>query len=187
MFIRYYSTFKAIRGDYEGRPADLPKTDIPPNDWIYGPTRTGKSFAARKENPDHYLKPLNKWWDRIKGTESVIIEDIGTSHAKWIGDMLKIWADRYSFPAEIKGGVRFIRPARIIVTSNYTIRELFPDPNTYLPLEERFVVRNFTKKYSADAPLLTNEALRPKLVRTQPRMWRANPYILDEDVYGNTF
>ena len=40
---------------------------------------------------------------------------------------LKKWADRYSFDAEVKGSKLIIRPERIIVTSNYSIEEVFCD------------------------------------------------------------
>lgn len=39
---------------------------------------------------------------------------------------------------EIKCGADNIRPERIAVTSNYSIRECFPNPQDYEPLERRF-------------------------------------------------
>ena len=41
--------------------------DVLDNEWVYGPPGTGKSRGAREENPDHYDKPINKWWDDYKG------------------------------------------------------------------------------------------------------------------------
>lgn len=67
----------------------------------------------------------------------------------WIGDFLKEWADIYPFNAEFKGGsfTKGIRPKVLIVTSNYTPKELFPDPNVHLPIYDRFKMVEMTKRY----------------------------------------
>jgi len=52
---------------------------------------------------------------------------------------LKIWADRYPFTAQIKGGVlQKIRPAKIIVISNYRLSDCFPDARDADPIARRF-------------------------------------------------
>lgn len=53
---------------------------------------------------------------------------------------MKIWADKYAFPCEIKNGADLIRPKIIVVTSNYSIRDIFPAKEDYEPLERRFKV-----------------------------------------------
>lgn len=94
---------------------DLAELD---NEWIWGPPGTGKSRGARADNPEHYNKPLNKWWDDYKGQHCVILDDLSKEHA-CLGPHLKQWADHYPFTAEVKGGATKLRPPKIVVTSNY--------------------------------------------------------------------
>jgi len=112
--------------------------------WYYGGTGTGKSRKAREENPGAYEKMCNKWWDHYKDQPVVLIEDFDRDH-KVLGHHLKIWADRYPFLAEIKGNTRRVRPQLIIVTSNYSIDEIWGDsPETAEPLHRRFHQVHFT-------------------------------------------
>ena len=38
----------------------------------------------------------NKWWESYEGEDTILIEDVGRTH-EWMGDFLKIWADKYGF------------------------------------------------------------------------------------------
>lgn len=111
--------------------------------WLYGQARTGKSYLARvlaeSANYTYYLKKCSKWWDGYTGQEVVIIEDMDRTHTHMLHD-LKIWADRYPFPAEVKGSQTRIRPKWIIITSNYTIGDVFRSwtPQDLMPLVKRF-------------------------------------------------
>lgn len=70
-----------------------------------------------------------------------MIDDLDAKEAPWIGKFLKLWADHYPFPAEIKGShLGLIRPDQIIVTSNWPIDEMFTEPNVLKPLKRRFKV-----------------------------------------------
>lgn len=96
-----------------------------PHGWVYGESGCGKSRSVRELHPDAYIKdPRTPWWDGYDGEEVVIIDDYDPYQIKQSGDM-KRWLDLYKFQAQVKGGYLMIRPRKVIVTSQYTIRECF--------------------------------------------------------------
>lgn len=145
MYWNNYHTMKRIRMDNPKLPEALQRLD---NEWIWGEPGIGKSRAAREENPGCYIKLHNKWWLGYQGEEVVLYDDLDRSEAQWIGAFLKTWADHYPFPAETKGDGMVIRPRRIIVTSNYSIEDLFGhDEDLCAALRRRFKVRNMIQPF----------------------------------------
>lgn len=115
------------------------------HEWWHGPTGTGKSRKVWTDHPDHYAKQLNKWWDGY-GDEDVVVIEEWAPRNECTASYLKIWADRYPFPAEVKGGnLKRIRPRKIIVTSNYTIDQCFERSEDRDPLKRRFKQVYFPK------------------------------------------
>lgn len=112
--------------------------------WLWGPTGTGKSHTARRiakelgcDKP--YLKGLNKWWDGYNYQKVVIIEEADPKRCEHLGSFFKMWADKWSFYAEIKGNtIPDCRPEYLIVTSNYSMMDCFPVPDDYIPMKRRF-------------------------------------------------
>jgi len=110
------------------------------NEWHYGPPGTGKSKSVYERFPNAYRKGLNKWWDSYEEEDEVIIEEWDPS-CTGLSQMLKVWADRYPFRAEVKGASRMVRPSKIVITSNYSIKECCGDDvNLYEALKRRFKV-----------------------------------------------
>jgi len=140
IYVTHYRSLLAIAKDCAPMPPDADNTT---GQWYWGASGTGKSRAARAAYPGAYLKMANKWWDGYKGEEQVIIEDFDLNH-RVLGYHLKIWADRYAFPAEIKGGKINIRPKLILITSNYHPESIWEDENTLQPILRRFEIKLFS-------------------------------------------
>jgi hypothetical protein len=135
-FVRYYSGFEKYI-HLTRKVGDLPGTC---GVWVYGPPGVGKSFKVRAENPGFYEKDPNKWWNGYQGEDVVIMEDLDMRH-EHLGWFMKRWPDAYSFQAQSKNGYSKIRPKKIIVTSNYQIKDIWgADPILTAAIERRFKI-----------------------------------------------
>lgn len=157
--IRCYNTLKTIAKDYAKAPPDL--EDVC-GLWFYGDPGSGKSYAARNNYGNYYLKETNKWWDSYQNEETVIIDEVELDQGKFIGHFLKKWADRYAFDAEVKGAKLIIRPKRIIVTSNYSIKEVFGHDRILTEaINRRFTSTHFTNLFNKRVKVSVNNFVHP--------------------------
>lgn len=142
--VKYYGNLSRIAQD---NPPAVDDLSGPCGYWYVGEPGTGKSTAARTRYPGAFRKNANKWWDGYKGQETLILDDFSMCHA-CLGYHLKIWADSGAFVAEIKGSSRYYRPKNLIVTSNYTIEEIWEsDPIMRDAILDRFIVEYFNTRY----------------------------------------
>lgn len=95
-------------------------------EWYVGVPGAGKSRKVAADHPDAFRKAQNKWFDGYDGEETIILDDLDKGGA-CLGHYLKIWGDRYPCTGEIKGGTVHLAHTKIIVTSNYRVKELWPD------------------------------------------------------------
>lgn len=138
IYFRYLERLHSLRR----RPARPLDGDLG-HEWWVGPSGTGKSRTLWELYPNHYAKELNKWWDGYQDEEVVAIEEWSPKN-ECTASFLKVWADRYPFPAQIKGGsLKKIRPSKIIVLSNYELEQCFPNVEDLEPMRRRFTVVRF--------------------------------------------
>ena len=141
-YARLYSTWHRMFQDNMPQPESRAELR---NYWIYGATGCGKSRGVREwfGEENCYPKALNKWWDGYKNQRVVLIEEVSPKDKDWLAEKLKVWADHYPFVAEHKGKSVQIRPPIIVVTSNYSLSECFPEPQSQEPLARRFKSLHF--------------------------------------------
>jgi len=132
--LRHYTTIVKIGRDY--MPA-VERLQAPCGVWIHGLSGCGKTRSVLDAYPDAYPKPRNTWWDGYQSEPIVLLDDVDKFDVR-LGGPLKHWADAYPFIAEIKGSSRKIRPIRFIVTSQYTINDIWLDAETREALNRRF-------------------------------------------------
>lgn len=145
LYSRYRHTYHMEAKAHMPMPQDL---DYLPGIWIHGAAGLGKSRIARHLFPDAFKKLQNKWWDGYQPTihSSVILDDFDF---KDLSHHLKIWADRYAFTAEIKGGALSIRPKWFIITSNYSPSTLFGHDDLLIEaINRRFTVVELTSPWA---------------------------------------
>lgn len=137
-YSKIYARYRSFAGEVHNIFANLSIMDGDLcNLWLYGKAGTGKTKWAWDHYPDLFVKSINKWWDGYRDQETVLLDDWDPKHEVLVSH-LKIWADRYPFRAETKGSSQMARPKRIIVTSNYSIEECFPNPQDVMAIKRRF-------------------------------------------------
>lgn len=136
MLVQYYSVFERIAGQNLIMPTNL---DSVCGIWIHGLPGCGKSHAVNAAYPLAYRKMANKWWDSYQEQEVVWLDDLDPDATTWVARFLKVWADKWSFMAEVKGSSRCIRPRKFIVTSNYSIDNMGFRGQDLAAIKRRFI------------------------------------------------
>lgn len=133
-YIRHYGTLLKIKT------ANMPSVGRPKKCvWLYGKPGTGKSRMAFAINPTStYAKMANKWWDGYDEQQTIVLDDFGKDH-KVLGYHIKRWSDRYPSILEVKGTAIPTSYDEFIVTSNYSISEIWnEDKEMCAAIKRRF-------------------------------------------------
>lgn len=148
--IRYYCTLRRIAADFMRAIPDLGGVC---GIWVHGESGSGKTRTVKVQFPSAFPKPRNIWWDGYTGQETVLLDDVDKYNVS-LGGHLKHWADFAAFIGEKKGGSIIIRPKLFIVTSQYTIEQIWDDPETRVALGRRFTVLEKLKDIDLEIPPL---------------------------------
>lgn len=145
-YIRYYSTVNRIASQFR-QPVRTLTWDEVTFQLYYGATGTGKTSQVYSDyfESEIYEKNPNKWWDSYKGQKCVLIDELRPDCAKALQTHFKKWLNIAPFQAEIKGGTIRIRPQIIIITSNYSLEQLwgYDQEGAYLPMKRRLKCTHF--------------------------------------------
>jgi len=121
--LRYYAAIRSMANTAGQCDEDL---DVLSGIWIYGPPDVGKSYVVREAfGADICRKQHTKWWDGYRGQICTLIDEVSDVWAYDNRASLKTWCDMYAFPAEYKNGSFTIRPRFIIITSNWSIDQVY--------------------------------------------------------------
>lgn len=170
IYMRHYKTMEYIYSKHKENPKIL--TEMP-GVWIYGPQGVFKNSYCLQAWPDAFKKRVHKWWDGYQDQDVVVLHDLDMCMPKEFSHEIKIWVDAEPFFAEVKGGGRFIRPKKFVVTSNFSITELFGNGNpvTLEAIKRRFpVVLHFdsadtAKKYFRELPSVQEGQIQHEHIR----------------------
>lgn len=141
ILIQHYTNLEKVGFAAKRAYTDL---DVLDNVWVHGAPGVGKSMWARSQaRPGerlYFKDAMNKWFDGYQHEELVVIDDF-EKDSKYQAHLLKTLGDRYPLRVEIKGASAWVRPKRVIITSNYKIEDIWDDPAIVAALKRRFRVK----------------------------------------------
>lgn len=116
--------------------------------WIWGPPGTGKSHIARAHadfKGGYFSTQQNKWFDGYNQEKVILFDDFDKSGVN-LSQKMKLWSDKYACQGEIKGGTMQLCHWELIVTSNYSIEQIWPDDKEL----QKALLRRFRVIYIAE-------------------------------------
>jgi len=124
--------------------------------WLWGESGSGKTHYATHgagvcQDPTRLYRknPRTEWWCHFDDElhEFVLLDDVDPTMSK-LASEVKTWTDQWPFPANAKQlAARDLRPKNMIVTSNYTIQEVFGNSPDLPALLRRFEVIYFPVRF----------------------------------------
>nr|WAE42593.1 MAG: replication associated protein [Cressdnaviricota sp.] len=124
--------------------------------WVWGPSGTGKSWMCRHREGGVYEVNIPNgdsklWISDYKGERALLFDDLGLSQARRWGEEFKQMCDIVPKKWNVSVGKQMDwRPDVIMVTSNYSMEQMFPDPAVLGPLKKRFIQQHLTEVMEED-------------------------------------
>lgn len=139
MFVLHLNKWKTISGEEQSKEMFPNRKCI----WIQGLSGIGKSRWVSVNFPSAYRKNAAEiHFERYQNEKVIVIEDMMPEHRKeWLYPML-MTSDIYAYMPKIRYGSVCLRHQLLIVTSNYSIEEVFPFDNSrggQSPWQRRFI------------------------------------------------
>lgn len=127
LYLQYRNGWSDLENVARGKARDF-KTKV---EVYYGASGTGKTRKAVDENEGSYMlrrsNGSNVWFDGYEYNDTVIIDDF----YNWIPfDMMLRLLDRYAMQVDVKGGSMQFNSKKIIITSNKSPLEWYPNLST---------------------------------------------------------
>lgn len=125
--------------------------------WFYGPPGSGKTREAAAMCPEAYWHNGTKWFDGYDGEKEVIMDDF--RQEGWtIESLLRMWQP-YPYRVETKGSTRQLQATTFIITTPYSVDNLFFIGEDIQQLKRRInVIREFINKET----IVTGEPVRAR-------------------------
>lgn len=111
--------------------------------WIWSKASgLGKTSAVMRQWPNAYLKAHDLQWNDYNGEDIALLDDFSRKDALTLSDALKLWCNHLPFPGRILYGTNSVHLKHFVVTSNYSIFDLFGNlgEEIYGPMCSRFRV-----------------------------------------------
>jgi len=111
--------------------------------WLWSKASgVGKTSAVRDqfEAAGLYQKMHDLQWNQYNGEPVALLDDFSREDARALNASLKLWCDHLPFHGRVLFGTRPVHLRHFIVTSNYSIEDLFGNmgPEIYGPIKNRF-------------------------------------------------
>lgn len=132
-------------------------------DIFFGETGAGKSMTAQHQAPEAYngMWPCGGrwWWPDYEGEETVILDEF--RHQIKMDKMLKL-LDRYPMKIEYKNGNTEFRSKNIIITTNISPMEWYPNVSDRTMLRRR--INEFCTVWKFERPEVWDDRSHQKVI-----------------------
>lgn len=98
-----------------------------------------------------YEKSQNKWFDGYCNQRIVLLDDLDFEGGNKLGHYLKRWSDKWICQAECKGATLQLKHEWFVVTSNYSINDVFgpsEQDNSETRIQKRILCEAISRRFT---------------------------------------